>query len=114
MLIKKIELQKNIVENPKNGKGILNRWDYIKELILCGKTMTFSYIELESQSEIGIHPHMDNSEVYYFIDGEGTVSDNGEKKTVKAGDMLITQAGESHSLINTSTGNIELIAFILM
>ena len=112
MLIKKRKIQKSIVENPKEGKGILSKWDYIKDQIPCSKIMTFSNLELEPGSHIGRHQHIDNFEVYCFIDGKGSVNDNGADCVVEPGDVLITGTGEYHSLTNTGEGVLRLIAFI--
>ena len=112
MLIKKKDIKRSIIGNPREGKGILNKWDYIKDQIPCSNITTFSYLELEPNSQIGVHRHIDDFEVYCFIEGEGKVDDNGTESVIEPGDLLITGAGECHSLTNTGEVNLSLIAFI--
>jgi oxalate decarboxylase/phosphoglucose isomerase-like protein (cupin superfamily) len=112
MLIKKVDLKENIVEKPKDGKGLLHRWDYIKEAIPCSELTAFSFIELEPGAQIGNHQHLDNFEVYYFIEGEGKALDNDKEVLVEQGDMLITQKRGNHSLTNIGKGKFKFVAFI--
>ena len=112
MLIRRGDIKGSVVEAPREGKGILNKWDYIKEHLPCSNIITFSYLELEPNSRIGRHHHIDNFEVYCFIDGEGSADDNGTEVVVGPGDVLITNSGEYHSLTNIGASNLKLIAFI--
>jgi len=101
MLIRKREISSIEVEAPKGGEGKLFRWDYIKEHIPCSKLSTFSYLELEPGASIGKHQHTDNFEVYYFLEGSGRAFDDDNECLTEAGDMLITEYGSSHALINS-------------
>jgi len=112
VLIKKIDVGKVSIENPKGGKGFLHRLDYIKDAIPCSKLASFSYVELEPGATIGDHQHLDNFEVYYFIEGEGKALDNDEDVLIKAGDMLITERGGNHALTNTGHVTLKFVAFI--
>jgi mannose-6-phosphate isomerase-like protein (cupin superfamily) len=112
VLIKKTGLKSICVEKPKDGVGLLHRWDYIQEQIPCASLASFSYIELEPGASIGKHQHVDNFEVYYFTAGEGRAMDNDEEVAVSAGDLLLTQKGGHHALINTGKTKISFIAFI--
>jgi mannose-6-phosphate isomerase-like protein (cupin superfamily) len=112
LLIKKTSLKSTSVEKPKDGVGLLHRWDYIKEQVPCARLASFSYIELEPGASIGKHQHVDNFEVYYFISGEGKAVDNDDEVAVRPGDLLLTERGGHHALINTGKTNISFIAFI--
>lgn len=58
-------------------------------------------------ASIGMHTHDDSCEVIFVLKGKGTIvekeagSDVETAKTVKAGDCLYCQLGNSHSLRNT-------------
>ncbi|MEI6092802.1 MAG: cupin domain-containing protein [bacterium] len=118
MLIRKKDISEFLVEKPKDGKGLLHKWDYISDKVLLNSNTSglslssFSYLELEPGSEIGFHQHKDNMEVYYIINGSGEVSDNGVKQSVTSGDFLLTGRGESHSLYNNNNKVMTLVAFI--
>jgi mannose-6-phosphate isomerase-like protein (cupin superfamily) len=58
-------------------------------------------ITLQPGCSVGNHSHDTETEYYIFLSGNGTVNDNGETKTVKAGDVMITGNGASHSVSNT-------------
>jgi mannose-6-phosphate isomerase-like protein (cupin superfamily) len=107
-----MDLKENIVEKPKDGKGLLHRWDYIKDVIPCSNLTSFSSIELEPGAQIGDHQHLENFEVYCFIEGEGKALDNDKEVLVQQGDMLITEKGGNHSLTNTGRTKLKFIAFI--
>jgi len=80
---------------------------------LLGKGRLFARNMLAPGSSLGWHEHKGDVEAYYIIAGEGTVDDNGTKVTVQAGDVVYTNNGESHSIENTGTENLEFIALIL-
>lgn len=57
---------------------------------------------LEPGSSIGLHEHDTSCEVMFITEGRGTVIIDGEKMTVKAGDVHYCPKGHSHTLINDS------------
>ena len=56
---------------------------------------------------IGTHSHETETEYYIILSGNGTVNDNGTDVPVKAGDVMVTGNGASHSISNT--GNVPLV-----
>jgi mannose-6-phosphate isomerase-like protein (cupin superfamily) len=77
------------------------------------KGRVFAHSTLEPGCSIGYHVHQGESETYYFISGTGEFNDNGEIKTVYAGDVTFTAAGEGHGVKNIGTDPLEFIALIL-
>ncbi len=63
-------------------------------------TMT-ARIELEPGASIGYHTHSENEEVYFIMSGEGTYCEDGEKITVKPGDIMLCRKGHSHGIENS-------------
>jgi quercetin dioxygenase-like cupin family protein len=62
------------------------------------------------------HPHTLNRRnwfhINYIIQDEGSLSLNGKKKPVKAGDTAYIPAGELHQFQNRGNGNISFICIV--
>lgn len=78
-----------------------------------GKGRLFARTLIKPGCSIGYHQHKADAETYYILSGEGTVNDNGILTQVKAGDVVFTNSGESHSIENTGSTDLEYIALIL-
>ena len=63
-------------------------------------------------ASVGLHTHEDSSEIIYILEGCGTVLYDGETTPVRAGDIHYCPKGHSHSLINTSDGNLVFFAVV--
>jgi len=61
---------------------------------------------------IGLHRHTGEDELYFILQGEGTVDDGETAAQVSSGTSILTRNGESHSLQNTGKEDIILIAVI--
>ena len=73
----------------------------------------YSKLILEPGTSIGYHVHEHDAELFYVTKGVATYSDNGDVKTVGAGDVLITPCGTGHSIKNEGTEDVELVAVIV-
>jgi mannose-6-phosphate isomerase-like protein (cupin superfamily) len=60
-------------------------------------------------TSIGAHKHMGVEELYYVMDGEGTVRVNDETASVKKGDAIVMAPGDVHSFENTGGAPLELM-----
>lgn len=78
-----------------------------------GKGRLFSRMTLPAGSSIGRHTHEGEMECFYVLTGEGLFDDNGVEKPVSRGDVLYTGSGEAHSIRNTGSEPLELMALIL-
>ena len=67
---------------------------------------------LEPGCSIGVHEHTGEAEMFYFASGEGTVTDDGVKIAVKAGDSMTTPSGHTHGVENTGSEDLVIIAAI--
>lgn len=100
-------------ENAYGGAGrllcrvLLSKEQWRREITLCNR------LRLEPGSEIGPHAHTGDFELYYILSGTGLVDDNGEPKTVQAGDLVYTADGATHSLLNNGTDILELLAIVI-
>ena len=77
------------------------------------KGRVFAHTTVWPGCSLGYHVHANESETYYILSGTGEFNDNGELKTVQAGDVTFTPAGEGHGIKNTGSEPMDLIALIL-
>ena len=114
MIRKKEECAIENREKMRDGNGVIE----ITNLIsgpeeLCNKGRLFSKITVRSGCSIGYHVHEKDSELFYFIKGTAKYNDNGEVKTVSAGDVAICPAGSGHGVENDGDETVEIIAVIV-
>ena len=107
------ELRHEVVESLRGGKGPTEFVHLLEKDQFHNKGRLFAHTKLKPGVSIGYHKHEGDFEGYYIIKGKGTFSDNGREFPVKAGDFTLTEVGGSHSLENTGTEDLELIALVL-
>lgn len=113
MIKKANELVTEVSVNKFGGKGEIVGTKLLDMEQLQGKGRLFSRSIIKPGCSLGFHQHNGDAETYYILSGEGTVNDNGTMVTVTAGDVVFTGDGESHSMENTGTTDLEYIALIL-
>ncbi len=69
-------------------------------------------VTLVPGSSIGLHQHTAEDELYFIIEGSGEAADEDGKYPVSAGHSILTRSGESHSIENTGSCDLVLIAVI--
>lgn len=107
------QLNFDVLTEMRGGKGEVKIIKLLENDEFHGKGRLFARNVIKPGCSIGFHQHAGDFETYYVISGEGLVDDNGVKAVVKAGDVVYTNVGESHSIENTGTADLEVIALIL-
>ena len=101
-------------EHMRDGDGTVVITNFINgPEELNGKGRLFSHFLLKPGCSIGYHVHEGESELFFFIRGNGIYSDNGTPVKVSAGDVAICPAGEGHSISNESDEVLEMVALIV-
>ena len=72
-----------------------------------------SLVEFKPGESIGEHAHTGETELYYIIEGTATVWDNGTPVEVTAGDAIWTGNGASHSIKNTGSTVMRMLAIVI-
>jgi len=108
------DMVKEFKEKMRDGKGTIEITHIFKQDELKGKARLCAKILINPGCSIGLHEHVNEEEIFYIISGTGIVNDNGEIKEVQAGDAIITGGGATHSIENTGTQPLELMAVILL
>ena len=73
----------------------------------------FSKLVLPPGASIGEHQHEGEFEAFYVVDGNPTVTDNGDVVELNPGDMHLCPNGSSHSVANNTDKDVTMIALIL-
>ena len=103
-----------LLENMKGGRGTVTIERLLKEPKLNGKCKMYARVIVAPGSSIGYHEHQGDSETYFILSGKGVYNDNHEKLLeVKPGDCTYTASGRGHSLENTGTEDLTLMALII-
>ncbi len=96
----------------RDGDGTAEIKHIYKGDELKGNTRLCAQITLEPNASIGTHIHENEEEVYYILEGEGEVIDDGQPVAVKKGDAILTRDGASHSIRNTGNADLVFMAVI--
>ena len=102
MIIERNEMKSEIREKMRGGEGNTE----ILHLIDCKDEKNIrllAEVTLKPGASAGNHKHESETEYYIILSGNGTVNDDGIDKPVKAGDLIVTGNGASHSISNTGT-----------
>lgn len=113
MVIKKEYTTKIVTEKPREGKGIIEGFRYLDSHELSNSLKGFYVNELQVNSEVGFHRHIVDEEIYFILEGEGIVDDNGIEEKVEAGSLIYTKKGQGHALKNTGDTPLKFVAFIV-
>ncbi len=112
MVIKKENMPKEARSAWRGGEGAPE----ITYLCPEGKPCNWRFmalVDFKPGESIGEHVHSGETELYYIIEGEATVIDNGEPVRVTAGDSIVTGNGACHSIKNTGMGNLSMLAVVV-
>jgi quercetin dioxygenase-like cupin family protein len=100
-------------ENMRGGDGSVTVERFLDRDGLYGKGRFCSKLTLGPGCSIGFHRHEGEMEMFYVITGSAEYSDNGEIKTLEAGDVAYTPDGAGHSVKNNGADTLEMIALII-
>ena len=99
--------------NMRGGVGLCKTVDLMlqEEMRHC---RLFGTITIDKGNSIGAHDHVNETEYYYILSGEGGVTESDGEKVVKAGDLVITGGGASHAIRNEQNEPLVFLALIIL
>ena len=101
-------------EHMRYGDGTVQITNFITgPAELNEKGRLFAQITLNPGCSIGYHLHDKDAELFYIMKGTAEYNDNGEIRTVTAGDVTVCPTGESHGIANKTDEVVELVAVIV-
>ncbi|MCX7614703.1 MAG: cupin domain-containing protein [Clostridiales bacterium] len=109
----KNEMNRLVRENVRNGNGTVGFTNVFEKEELFEKCNLCAVLDFEPGTSIGEHPHNPDAELYYILEGELTVTENGVKKTLKPGDAVFTGGGSVHSVANVSNSVAKMLAIVI-
>lgn len=113
MVIRNDKQNTDVKVKMRGGKGEATL-KHIVEGSELNHSRLFSKITLKKGCSIGTHTHLQETEYYYILEGEGVVTEKAVSYTVSSGDVVITGDQESHSIINNKDEDLVFIALILL
>ena len=112
MVIHRNEMKAEDKECLRDGEG-KTHLTYLLDGSTQKNARLFAEITLNPGCSIGYHQHDSETEYYFILSGTGTVNDDGTDVQVKQGDSVITGNGASHSIKNTGSVPLVLLAVIV-
>jgi len=108
------DMVKEIKEQMRGGKGSVEILHVFNKEELKGKARLCAKITIEPGSSIGLHPHVDEEEIFYVVSGKGLVNDNGTTVEVGPGDGILNGDGASHGVEAIGDEPLVMMAVILL
>lgn len=84
---------------------------YMKDMLIPENNMdvTNKYIKIEPKGEITVHTH-DVTEAFYLLEGRASVLVNGDRISLKAGNMIAAPKDVPHGIKNETDEDVILLA----
>ena len=80
---------------------------------LGGRASMLAAVTLQPGESVGVHPHVDNGEVYYILEGKAMVEEDGVETELSAGDAEFCADGHSHAIRNHTDEPTVFLALIV-
>lgn len=100
MIIKQNDMKVQSRPRLRDGFGTTDFLHIVSEELRPKKCRLFSVMILEKGCSAGRHDHTGETEIYYVMQGEGIINDNGTIRPFKVGDCNICGGGDFHSVSN--------------
>ncbi len=112
MIKRKEAMRLRVRNNISGGTGTIKDLNIFEPEEMLGKSNLFSKFFISPACSIGLHAHTDDAAIYYLLEGELIVSQNGEDYILHEGDAVFTANGDSHGLANQSEKQAVMLAII--
>ena len=111
MITRKEQQNHSVREFMRGGKKHVQLTELSQ--VLPEKMRMFNVLTLIPGASIGYHVHEGETEMFYFMEGNGRVQDDDQFLDVSAGDSMATLSGHGHSVENTGDTNLVILAAIV-
>jgi len=114
MVFERKDMPVKVIEKLRGGTGSIELLQIVPPDALPSKSRLFSIATLQPGCSIGIHEHTKETEIYFVIEGEGTIHDNGHDLPFKKGDCNVCGDGSTHGITNTGDKPLVFLAAIIL
>lgn len=97
----------------KGGEGAIHMEMFKPVTGLPAHYRMFGEMVIKPGCSIGKHTHTGESEIYYILEGEGILDDNGTERVQRAGDFSVCYDGEFHAIANKTGQDLRVLAVIV-
>ena len=113
MIMKSEEKSFELRQNMKGGEGSVGVWSFKPIPGLPKHYRVLCEMHINPGCSCGRHTHSGESEIYYVLEGEGVLDDNGVERTVRAGDIGICYDSEFHAISNRSNKLLKVLGIVI-
>ena len=113
MVIRKENQRLQVRDHVRGGNGRLENRHIIEPDAMFGSTTLFSEFFFDAGDSIGVHPHDNDAEVYYMLEGQLTLIEDGVETVLNEGDASYAHSGTAHAIENRSDKPARMLAVIL-
>jgi len=110
MIRRRAEMTRRPLPECHRGRGALDWTEILGNTTQAGRRLAFLHDDiLPPGASIGVHRHADDEEYYYILEGRGTMTLDGERYPVEAGDVTAIFPGGRHGLENDSEADLRVL-----
>ena len=113
MIVQRKSMKGEVKKALRNGPGSVVMTDLTGGKGTCKNCRMLCEVDIPPGAGIGHHDHQTETEYYIMLEGTAEVEDNGTKVTVGPGDLVITGDGAAHSITNTGSVPVKMIAVVV-
>ena len=111
-MIRKTDVK--FVPNLRGGEGTIELRHILSKDELMGHGTMYAHVIVPPHCSLGFHQHIENTEPYYVIKGNGIFVDNdGSRSEISAGDVCVIEVGQSHGIENPNDEPLEIMALVI-
>ena len=111
MITRKEQQAHSVREYMRGGEKFVQFTDLSSQL--PERMRVYSILTLIPGASIGYHVHENETELFYFIEGNGRVRDDDQEYDICPGDSMATFSGHGHGVVNTGDTNLVLLACVV-
>ncbi|MGI6090126.1 MAG: cupin domain-containing protein [Saccharofermentanales bacterium] len=106
------QMTSEVKENVRGGNKAVEFTHVFTTNETFNKARLCAVLEFPPGASIGPHSHGPDAEMYFVLEGEFMVVENGISKVLMPGDASFAGDGDTHSVANNGKGNAKLLAVI--